>query len=84
MVPFAGYELPVQYPDGVLKSHLHTCVVSANHRHGEGGRNGGRDTLADSLACLPRNLLAKRAAVVQGGNLGVYSVSSHIRAAVLC
>jgi glycine cleavage system aminomethyltransferase T len=23
MVPFAGYELPVQYPDGVLKSHLH-------------------------------------------------------------
>ncbi len=24
MVPFAGYELPVQYPDGVLKSHLHT------------------------------------------------------------
>lgn len=24
MVPFAGYELPVQYPDGVLKSHKHT------------------------------------------------------------
>lgn len=24
MVPFAGYELPVQYGDGVLKSHLHT------------------------------------------------------------
>ena len=24
MVPFAGYALPVQYPDGVLKSHLHT------------------------------------------------------------
>lgn len=24
MVPFAGYSLPVQYPDGVLKSHLHT------------------------------------------------------------
>jgi aminomethyltransferase len=23
MVPFAGYALPVQYPDGVLKSHLH-------------------------------------------------------------
>ncbi len=24
MVPFAGYSLPVQYPEGVLKSHLHT------------------------------------------------------------
>lgn len=24
MVPFAGYELPVQFPDGVLNSHLHT------------------------------------------------------------
>ena len=24
MVPFAGYAMPVQYPDGVLKSHLHT------------------------------------------------------------
>jgi hypothetical protein len=23
-VPFAGYSLPVQFPDGVLKSHLHT------------------------------------------------------------
>jgi len=24
MVPFAGYEMPVQYPQGVLKEHLHT------------------------------------------------------------
>ena len=24
MVPFAGYELPLQYPVGVLKEHLHT------------------------------------------------------------
>jgi len=24
MVPFAGYEMPVQYPLGVLKEHLHT------------------------------------------------------------
>jgi aminomethyltransferase len=24
MVPFAGYSMPVQYPDGVLKEHLHT------------------------------------------------------------
>jgi aminomethyltransferase len=24
MVPFAGYEMPVQYPQGVLREHLHT------------------------------------------------------------
>ena len=24
MVPFAGYEMPVQYPLGVMKEHLHT------------------------------------------------------------
>ena len=24
MVPFAGYEMPVQYPSGVKKEHLHT------------------------------------------------------------
>ena len=24
MVPFAGYAMPVQYPAGVLKEHLHT------------------------------------------------------------
>src|SRR6187549_1913895 len=24
LVPFAGYEMPVQYPAGVLKEHLHT------------------------------------------------------------
>ena len=24
MVPFAGYDMPVQYPDGIIKEHLHT------------------------------------------------------------
>ena len=24
LVPFAGYEMPVQYPEGILKEHLHT------------------------------------------------------------
>jgi aminomethyltransferase len=24
MVPFAGYEMPVQYPSGILREHLHT------------------------------------------------------------
>ena len=24
MVPFAGYAMPVQYPSGIIKEHLHT------------------------------------------------------------
>src|SRR5215471_16292085 len=24
IVPFAGYEMPVQYPAGIIKEHLHT------------------------------------------------------------
>ena len=24
MVPFAGYDMPVQYPEGIMKEHLHT------------------------------------------------------------
>jgi aminomethyltransferase len=24
MVPFAGWEMPVQYPEGILKEHFHT------------------------------------------------------------
>ncbi len=28
MVPFAGYEMPVQYPDGVMKEHLHTRAAA--------------------------------------------------------
>lgn len=28
MVPFAGYLMPVQYPDGILKEHLHTRAAA--------------------------------------------------------
>ncbi|WP_371685643.1 glycine cleavage system aminomethyltransferase GcvT [Tropicimonas sp. IMCC6043] len=28
MVPFAGYEMPVQYPTGVMKEHLHTRTAA--------------------------------------------------------
>ncbi len=27
MVPFAGWEMPVQYPMGVLNEHLHTAAM---------------------------------------------------------
>ncbi len=64
MVPFAGYEMPVQYPLGVLKEHLHTrekaglfdvshmgqaMVVAADGRH---------ETVARALeALMPADLL---------------------------
>ena len=28
MVPFAGYDMPVQYPPGILKEHLHTRAAA--------------------------------------------------------
>jgi aminomethyltransferase len=28
MVPFAGYEMPLQYPSGILKEHLHTRAAA--------------------------------------------------------
>src|SRR5450432_3650025 len=28
MVPFAGYEMPVQFPAGILKEHLHTRAAA--------------------------------------------------------
>src|SRR6201997_946341 len=28
MVPFAGYDMPVQYPAGVLREHLHTRTAA--------------------------------------------------------
>src|SRR5438270_3547064 len=28
MVPFAGYDMPVQYPTGVMKEHLHTRAAA--------------------------------------------------------
>lgn len=28
MVPFAGYSMPVQYPEGILKEHLHTRAAA--------------------------------------------------------
>ncbi len=28
MTPFAGYEMPIQFPDGILKEHLHTRAAA--------------------------------------------------------
>ena len=47
MVPFAGYEMPVQYPAGILKEHLHTrqkCGLFDVSHMGQGFLSG--DTAA--------------------------------------
>ena len=54
MVPFAGYDMPVQYPAGIMKEHLHTRAaaglfdvshmgqIALRPRSGElGGRGAG-------------------------------------------
>lgn len=63
MVPFAGYEMPVQYPLGVMKEHLHTRTkaglfdvshmgqVIIRHALGYGGAAQEMETL------VPVNLL---------------------------
>ena len=54
MVPFAGYDMPVQYPAGILKEHLHTRAaaglfdvshmgqIAVRPRSGELGGRGAR------------------------------------------
>ncbi|MFM9862488.1 MAG: glycine cleavage system aminomethyltransferase GcvT, partial [Micropepsaceae bacterium] len=59
MVPFAGYEMPVQFPAGILKEHLHTRsaagLFDVSHMgqawlHLEG--KGGHDEIAGALETL--------------------------------
>ncbi|MEQ1756422.1 MAG: glycine cleavage system aminomethyltransferase GcvT [Micropepsaceae bacterium] len=59
IVPFAGYEMPVQFPTGILKEHLHTRasagLFDVSHMgqailHLEG--KGGHDEMAAALETL--------------------------------
>jgi aminomethyltransferase len=55
MVPFAGYELPVQYPNGILKEHLHVRAAAGLFDASHMGqfeirsRNGDSDGVARAL-----------------------------------
>lgn len=55
MVPFAGYDMPVQYPAGILKEHLHTRAAAGLFDVSHMGQialrpKSGR--LADAMAAL--------------------------------
>jgi aminomethyltransferase len=55
MVPFAGYEMPVQYPLGVLKEHLHTRAAAGlfdvSHMGQIELRGAGCDAALETLTC---------------------------------
>jgi aminomethyltransferase len=58
MVPFAGYRMPVQYADGVLKEHLHTRAAAGLFDVSHMGqvllrpRKGGMDALKLAFEAL--------------------------------
>jgi aminomethyltransferase len=63
MVPFAGYEMPVQYPDGIIAEHTHTRTAAGlfdvSHM-GQACLSGpDHETMARALEALtPADLLA--------------------------
>jgi len=56
MVPFAGYEMPVQYPAGIIKEHLHTRAKAGlfdiSHM-GQVTLEGGADIRAQCEKIMP-------------------------------
>jgi aminomethyltransferase len=59
MVPFAGYELPVQYPMGVLKEHNHTRAQAGlfDVSHMGQVRLGGADAAAALETLVPVDII---------------------------
>ena len=69
MVPFAGYDMPVQYPSGVMKEHLHTRsdagLFDVSHMgqialHAKSGRV--EDAAAALERLVPQDISASRRA----------------------
>ena len=60
MVPFAGYEMPVQYPSGILNEHLHTRSKAGLFDVSHMGqlRLSGADPVKALEALVPGDLLA--------------------------
>jgi aminomethyltransferase len=60
MVPFAGYEMPVQYPPGILKEHLHTRAQAGlfDVSHMGQVRLAGADSIRAFETLIPGDLSA--------------------------
>ena len=70
MVPFAGYDMPVQYPLGILKEHLHTREAAGlfDVSHMGQVRLQGKNVAAQLEQLVPVDVLAL------GVNRQVYGV----------
>ncbi len=66
MVPFAGYSLPVQYPAGVLKEHLHTRADNSASLFDVGHMGQLRWYGKDRVAFLERVCVADVAGLKEG------------------
>jgi aminomethyltransferase len=61
MVPFAGYDMPVQYPAGILKEHLHTRASAGFFDISHMGQirlTGGADIRARLESVIPGDIEA--------------------------
>jgi aminomethyltransferase len=62
LAPFAGYEMPINFPDGILKEHLHTRAAAGlfdvSHMGQLAVRSSGGESAARALeALVPVDLL---------------------------
>lgn len=60
MVPFAGYDMPVQYPDGIIKEHLHTRTAAGLFDVSHMGQVivDGLQSTAELESLMPADLVA--------------------------
>jgi aminomethyltransferase len=63
LAPFAGYEMPINFPNGILKEHLHTRsaagLFDVSHMGQLAVRSNGRESAARALeTLLPVDLLS--------------------------
>ena len=56
MVPFAGYEMPVQYPNGILAEHRHTRTLASNVSHMGQAILRGADAAAALETLIPGDI----------------------------
>jgi aminomethyltransferase len=80
MAPFAGYEMPIQYPAGVMKEHLHTRAAASLFDVSHMGQialrpSGG--TPADIALALERLVPADVLGLAPGRQRYVYFTNAH-------
>ena len=65
MVPFAGYDMPVQYPSGIIKEHLHTRTAAGLFDVSHMGEIRVRGPKAEDALRAIRNMLSSQAMVLR-------------------